>query len=170
MGRGGLHLGIGALDDQDVPVAHPRLEMKDVGSAVRLQGGDQRVGFFVADMARRKVDHPDMSGHGKVHGGHIAAEGRLVAFERDAHGSGLQRRPAGIVLLRPVAQQGEVGHVATRRIARRDRPVQKDLPLAAEFVHGRCHGRLEGGLVADFGYRQIAHAVTNEYQIFHGDQ
>jgi len=97
MGRGGAHVGIRSLDDQDVPVADTRFKVEDVGGATVLQGRDQGMGLLAADMVRGKIHHPDVIRLGKIEGHQIAAESGLVVLQGYAHGGGLQRRPARIV-------------------------------------------------------------------------
>jgi len=147
MGWNGLHLRVIAPDQQDMTVAHTRMEVEGVGRAFRIKGGDKLARLFAADVPGGIVDHlyPPVCFMGQ--GDQVAAEGGLLRAQGQAHGRGFERGAAGVILLGPVAQQGKVGHVTTRWIALRDGTGEKQFAPAAEGVEKRCLCRFQRGAV-----------------------
>ena len=151
---------------QQVAVTDPRMQRQPVRAAGRLQGFDQLPALPGADVAAAVVHHGQPAVVATVHMHQVAAEGHGRA-DLHAHARRLQRRPAGVVALRFVAEQGEVGHVAAGRIPGRHGAYPQHLGLSGQPVHGRGRGCLERRPVAEGRNRHIAHAVADKQDIFH---
>ena len=102
-------------------------------------------------------------------GDQIAADGPIVRSQFDSLGGGLQRRPAGEMFQRVVAQQAQVGRVGARR-QRFGRIVGRpDHAGGRHGVHRRNVGRLERRLAAERLLRLVGTAVGNDDGVFHRD-
>ena len=167
VGRDGGEFGVGSPDDDQIAVADPGMEMKGVVGAFPFQGGDQCMALGGGDMAGCKINHGDVVVVGPVEGHEVATERRLVVGQADAHRRGLQRRPAGVIALRRITEQRQIGDIATGREAVGDGMVEEELAVAAQFVDHRRGGDLEGGPASQFSEREIAHAIPHQDQVFH---
>jgi hypothetical protein len=84
---------------------------------------DDLPGFIGGDVAGAEIVHgfPAVPG---TQSDEVAAEGYIFRVQLDPHGRGLERSAAGKVAGRVITENGEVGHVASRRHSLWNRPGQ----------------------------------------------
>ena len=131
-----------------------------------VERGDDRVALLAGEMTGGEVDHRA----GVVDGDEVAAVRDLVGLEFDAHRGGLDRRAAGVVLGRVVAEDREVADVAARREPRGITAARPTSPAAARRRQARHVRRFERRAIVELGERLVGTAVGNEHEVLHGVQ
>ena len=100
-------------------------------------------------------------------GHQVAAEGHLRGGQVHPQGRGLQRRPAGVVALRIIPHDGQIGDVAARLLARGDGAGAPQFAPPGQFIHMRGFCRLQRGFAAQLGHGVVPHAVAYQNDVFH---
>ena len=119
-------------------------------------------GCFGVDVAGGEIVHdaipphrPDCSGR------------RLRLAQVDAKAGGFEWRSAGVIKMRVVTEQAQVGHVAAGGKAIRDGPGEPDRPASRQPVEVRGDGRLQRSTAVQLRSMIVSRAVGDEDQIFH---
>ena len=129
-----------------------------------VERGDDRVALLAREVAGGEVDHRAVG----VDGDEVAAVRDLVGRELDAHRRGLDRRAAGVVLGRVVAEDREVADVAARAAARRGSPSARPTSPRAASAREVRHARgFERRAAAELVERLVGATVGNEHDVLH---
>ena len=92
----------------------------------------------------------------------VAAHSDIGRFQLDAHARGLDYAPTLVDLVWIVTHDHEIGDLAARRHVVLDRDELAAATFARDAIHRRLARDLQRGLVAQFRYRKIGHAVAEE--------
>ena len=102
-----------------------------------------------------------------LQGDHVAAVAHVAGVEVDAGGGSFQGGAAGVALPGVVAEDGQDSGVTAGRetLGAVDDAAHGAFP--GQLVDGVLADYLKGGLVAQFGYGVVGHAVPNDQYVFH---
>ena len=148
--------------DQQVAVADARVELEPAASHLFLQRAQQRGGVFAGNVAGGEVAH-----HLLLDGHQVAPHGPVGRPEFDPLRRRFERRAAGVVLVRVVAQEAEVGHVGARRQIVGHVHGSADDALGRHGVHGRHVSRLQRRAPRQGVLRFVGTAVGDDDGVFH---
>jgi hypothetical protein len=153
--------------DQQIAVADAGDELQPIAVVLVLGefflgGGQQFAGFFRRDVPGREIAHRLIFDRDQV-----AANGPIVLAQRNALRRGFQRRPAGEMFQRVVAEQTEIGHVGAGGQRRGHVVRTADDALRRHGVHLRHVRRFERGASAERTLRLVGAPVGNDDRVFH---
>ena len=160
-GKGGF--AVASAVEQQVAVTHAGLELPvRISAAGPLEGFDQFACDVAGDLAGGEALHPAV-----FDGDQIAANRPILGREFDPLRSGLQRRPAGVVDQRVVAEEAHRADVASGGHRFRHVIGQSTLAPSGDFVHVGQMGGLERSASAEFGLRLIGASIGNDEHVLH---
>ncbi len=100
-------------------------------------------------------------------GHEITAHRHIPVGKLNAEVGGLERRPAGIALLRIITQHRQVGHIAAGSHPVRDGPGKPHLSRPGQGIHRGLVRGLHGGFPAEGLAGHIRHPVAQQHYLFH---
>ena len=131
---------LAVLPDQAVAVTCAHIKMKNVCLQFLLHCLQEHRALLGADLSRTVVDDRAVLVIFLLLGKRddVAAQSHIRVFHRNADGKRLKRRAPRIKFSRIVSQHGEIGSIAARLHAVRDRMYHADLTFRCQFIHLRC--------------------------------
>ena len=147
-------------------IADTGIQGEFFGAAGLLDGSYQLDSLWCADMACAVIDH----GYQVimiVDIDQVAAKGDFTCPNINPHACRFKRGSAGIIFFRFITHERKVGHITARRVAFRHGPHQERFASCTQPVDLRLICSLKRGLITQFRYRGIPHAVTDEQDVFH---
>ena len=132
------HLAV--LPDQTVAVACAHIKVKNVCLQLLLHRLQEHCTFLGTDLTRTVVDDRAVLVIVLLLGKRddVAAQSHIRVFHWNTNRECLKRRTPRIKFSRVVSQHGEIGSVAARLHAVRDRMYHADLTFRCQFIHLRC--------------------------------
>ncbi|MPM33308.1 hypothetical protein SDC9_79881 [bioreactor metagenome] len=150
------------MKHQQIAIAHAGVEGRLVRPEMTLQIGHQRPGLDLIEMARRIVEQNAV----RRHRNQIAAPGDVIRPEFDSLAHGFNGTAAGIILFGIKAQHRHIGHVGGGGQPVRQGEKSAAGAFAGDGVHGGRFRKFQRRLAAEFGNRQIGHAVGQKNHSF----
>ena len=161
-------IGGAVIPDQAVPISNTGIEPESIVAQCLFHCLHQDACLFGGDIAGAVVHHGAILIVRLIAQCHqIAAQRNIGGLHVDADASGLQRRTAGVILHRVIAQNREVCHIAARLHAILHGLNQTNGCFLCQSVHVGGIRCLQRGLVSQFLHWIVCHTVTQYYQIFH---
>ena len=121
-----------------VTIRHARVEAHPIRPEALLNQPDELPAFLRGDVTRAVIQNPTV-----LHGDEIAPKRHLIVRQCDPHTGRLQRRASGEITIRVVAQNLQIGDVAPRRLALRNRTHPASNAISGDEIHIGCVSRFQ---------------------------
>ncbi len=145
-----------AAINHQIAVADPRVKFDRRTAQLGLNRFHQQPALGARDMAGGEVGEPSL-----VDRHQIAPNSPVVGTERNAHGGGLKRSPAGVIPHRVVAEEAESRHVAGGQKTVGNVARTADDPRAGDPIHLRDPGCFKRCHIIEFGKRLVRGSIGN---------
>ena len=153
---------VATADNQQVAILDACNEEHPVVAETVIEMADEHLALFGGEMTAVMVlDFPVEQGDD------IAAEGQVVGTHLIADAGSLKRSPALIDLVKVVAENGGVGHLAAGTIPLGHGEQSSATSVTGQPVHALRVHILQRCLSAKSFYRMVGHAVAENNQVFH---
>src|SRR6266403_2139925 len=140
-------------------VTYPGKKLDVLATELAPEVVNNRRGFFGRNMPRGKIFHESfIAGAAERH--KITAKRDVLRSERHTHAGGFERRTAGMIKRRIVAQDAHVAHVAAGRETGGDHVRDAVYAVLRKPIHVGRARRFQWRPAAEYVERIIRHAIS----------
>ena len=165
MGRAGCYARFSVFHNQQVAITDTGMQGAAVTVQLAFKNGNKAVRFFGRYVSGAVIIHGGRSVLRKTD--QVAAEGDISGSQRNPHADGFDRRAAGVVLFRVIAQNAHIGNIAARFKTFGNRADHAKCAAGCKMIHAGGAADTERGFVAVFLKGAVGHAVAKQDNVFH---